>query len=66
MKGVALETVTRWIGTAEAAERLGIEHRQIYQLIDEGHLTAARGDRAKGSSTVVVNADQVEALAAAK
>jgi hypothetical protein len=55
--------MTRWIGTGEAAERLGVERRRIHQFIDEGRLVAARGDRAKGSPAIVVDARQVDELA---
>lgn len=32
----------KWIGTIEAAEFLDVEPRDIYLLVDEGKLTAAR------------------------
>jgi excisionase family DNA binding protein len=31
---------TSWLGTPEAAERLGITQRTLYRLIDEGQLPA--------------------------
>ncbi|MGH9266810.1 MAG: helix-turn-helix domain-containing protein [Acidimicrobiales bacterium] len=34
------EMVSQWLGTAEAAERLGITPRTLYRLIDEGQLPA--------------------------
>ena len=30
----------RWLGTTEAAERLGVVPRTLYRLIDEGQLPA--------------------------
>lgn len=30
----------RWIGTAEASDRLGVTLRTLYRLIDEGRLPA--------------------------
>ena len=30
----------RWIGTAEASERLGVTLRTLYRLVDEGKLPA--------------------------
>jgi excisionase family DNA binding protein len=33
---------TSWLGTPEAAERLGITQRTLYRLIDEGHIPAYR------------------------
>ncbi len=39
----------QWIGTVEAAESLDVEPRDIYRLVDEGKLTAAR----RGTELVV-------------
>ena len=36
------ESAMRWVGTPEAAERLGIVPRTLYRLIDEGSLPAYR------------------------
>ena len=36
------ESPIRWVGTTEAAERLGIVPRTLYRLIDEGALPAYR------------------------
>jgi excisionase family DNA binding protein len=47
----------QWIGTVEAAESLDVEPREIYRLVDEGTLTAAR----RGTKLVVDRSD-VEAL----
>ena len=33
---------TSWLGTPEAAERLGITQRTLYRLIDEGQVPAYR------------------------
>jgi excisionase family DNA binding protein len=33
---------TNWLGTPEAAERLGITQRTLYRLIDEGQVPAYR------------------------
>jgi excisionase family DNA binding protein len=30
----------RWVGTAEASERLGVTLRTLYRLVDEGQLPA--------------------------
>ena len=35
----------RWLGTAEAARRLGITPRTLYRFIDEGQLPAYRFGR---------------------
>lgn len=43
----------QWIGTIEAAESLDVEPREIYRLVDEGKLTAAR----RGSELVVDRSD---------
>jgi len=34
-----------WLGTAEAARRLGIAPRTLYRLIDEGQITAYKFGR---------------------
>lgn len=39
----------KWIGTIEAAESLDVEPREIYRLVDEGKLAAAR----RGTELVV-------------
>lgn len=36
---------TRWLGTSEAAERLGVVPRTLYRLIDEGQIPAYRMGR---------------------
>jgi excisionase family DNA binding protein len=36
---------TEWLGTPEAAERLGITQRTLYRLIDEGQIPAYRMGR---------------------
>jgi len=36
---------TSWLGTPEAAERLGITQRTLYRLIDEGQLPAYKMGR---------------------
>jgi excisionase family DNA binding protein len=38
------ETI-QWLGTTEAAERLGIVPRTLYRLIDEGHIPAYKMGR---------------------
>ena len=43
----------QWNGTIEAAESLDVEPREIYRLVDEGKLTAAR----RGSELVVDRSD---------
>ena len=35
----------RWLGTKEAAARLGVTLRSLYRFIDEGELTAYRFGR---------------------
>jgi excisionase family DNA binding protein len=34
-----------WLGTTEAAERLGIVPRTLYRMIDEGHIPAYKMGR---------------------
>ena len=42
---------TEWLGTPEAAERLGITQRTLYRLIDEGQVPAYKmGRGAPGQS----------------
>jgi excisionase family DNA binding protein len=36
---------TSWLGTPEAAERLGITQRTLYRLIDDGQIPAYRMGR---------------------
>jgi len=36
---------TEWLGTPEAAERLGITQRTLYRLIDEGQIPAYKMGR---------------------
>jgi excisionase family DNA binding protein len=36
---------TEWLGTPEAAERLGITQRTLYRLIDEGQVPAYKMGR---------------------
>jgi excisionase family DNA binding protein len=36
---------TTWLGTPEAAERLGITQRTLYRLIDEGQIPAYKMGR---------------------
>jgi excisionase family DNA binding protein len=36
---------TSWLGTPEAAQRLGITQRTLYRLIDEGQIPAYRMGR---------------------
>jgi excisionase family DNA binding protein len=36
---------TSWLGTPEAAERLGITQRTLYRLIDEGQISAYKMGR---------------------
>ena len=36
---------TSWLGTPEAAERLGITQRTLYRLIDEGQIPAYKMGR---------------------
>lgn len=36
---------TRWLGTTEAAERLGIVPRTLYRMIDEGEIPAYKMGR---------------------
>ena len=36
---------TEWLGTPEAAERLGITQRTLYRLIDEGRVPAYKMGR---------------------
>ena len=38
-------TETEWLGTPEAAERLGITQRTLYRLIDEGQIPAYKMGR---------------------
>ena len=35
----------RWMGTAEAARRMGITTRTLYKFIDEGHVAAYKFGR---------------------
>ena len=35
----------RWLGTTEAAERLGVVPRTLYRMIDEGAITAYKMGR---------------------
>lgn len=51
----------QWIGTVEAAESLDVEPRDIYRLVDEGKLTAAR----RGTELVVDRSDVEELRASA-
>lgn len=51
----------QWIGTVEAAESLDVEPRDIYRLVDEGKLTAAR----RGNELVVDRSDVEELRASA-
>ena len=37
--------LTTWLGTPEAAERLGITQRTLYRLIDEGQIPAYKMGR---------------------
>lgn len=39
---VAVTEPIRWLGTKEAAERLGVVPRTLYRLIDEGQIPAYR------------------------
>jgi excisionase family DNA binding protein len=36
---------TRWLGTTEAAERLGVVPRTLYRMIDEGAIPAYKMGR---------------------
>lgn len=51
----------QWIGTIEAARSLDVEPREIYRLIDEGKLAAAR----RGAELVVDRSDVEELRASA-
>lgn len=51
----------QWIGAVEAAESLDVEPRDIYRLVDEGKLTAAR----RGTELVVDRSDVEELRASA-
>ena len=51
----------QWIGTIEAAQSLDVEPRDIYRLVDEGRLTAAR----RGTELVVDRSDVEELRASA-
>ncbi|MEA3075133.1 MAG: hypothetical protein QOF60_41 [Actinomycetota bacterium] len=41
----AMSETIQWLGTTEAAERLGIVPRTLYRLIDEGHIPAYKMGR---------------------
>lgn len=47
MEGVTSKIVSeiRWLGTTEAAERLGVVPRTLYRLIDEGAIPAYKMGR---------------------
>jgi excisionase family DNA binding protein len=53
---MATVNADQWIGTIEAAEYLDVEPREIYRLVDEGKLTAAR----RGTELVVDRSDVEE------
>lgn len=40
-----MSEVTRWLGTTEAAERLGVVPRTLYRMIDEGAIPAYKMGR---------------------
>ncbi len=40
-----MSDTTRWLGTSEAAERLGVVPRTLYRLIDEGQIPAYKMGR---------------------
>ncbi|MFI5043118.1 MAG: helix-turn-helix domain-containing protein [Acidimicrobiales bacterium] len=40
-----MDAETEWLGTPEAAERLGITQRTLYRLIDEGQIPAYKMGR---------------------
>jgi len=40
-----MTTETAWLGTPEAARRLGITQRTLYRLIDEGQIPAYKMGR---------------------
>jgi excisionase family DNA binding protein len=50
-----MPTDTEWLGTPEAAERLGITQRTLYRLIDEGQVPAYKMGR-----VLRVKADDLE------
>jgi len=52
--------VTEWIGTAEAARRLGIKEASLYSYVSRGILTRRKPT---GSRSSLFNAAEVEALA---
>lgn len=52
--------MTEWIGTAEAARRLGIKEASLYSYVSRGVLTRRK---AAGSRSSVFNAAEVESLA---
>ncbi len=52
--------MTEWIGTAEAARRLGIKEASLYSYVSRGLLSSRR---AAGSRTSEFNAADVERLA---
>lgn len=51
----------QWVGTIDAAQSLDVEPRDIYRLVDEGKLTAAR----RGTELVVDRSDVEELRASA-
>lgn len=40
-----MSEVTRWLGTTEAAERLGVVPRTLYRLINDGQIPAYKMGR---------------------
>lgn len=40
-----MSEATRWLGTTEAAERLGVVPRTLYRMIDEGAIPAYKMGR---------------------
>ena len=40
-----MSDATRWLGTTEAAERLGVVPRTLYRMIDEGAIPAYKMGR---------------------
>ncbi len=42
---LAMSDSTQWLGTTEAAERLGVVPRTLYRMIDEGQIPAYKMGR---------------------